>query len=1362
MAGLRDVAVHWYRRAFGLPAGQTARDEGLDTVLDGDTAVALAEDALASRVAGGAEGPRGVVAAATGIALAGRRATAFLSGTEALAAQDLLVSAAGKQAPLVLHLTSQAATAHGGATGSGHDTIHLCADAGFFLLFAANVQQAVDFTFVARRVAEDALVPGLVVMDGEQTARAAQDVRLPSPHQVSRFLGAAGDDVDAPTAAQRLLFGASRRRLPVWHDLDEPMLKGAVFDSRSFALGAAARRPFFDDYVSASLARACAEFGEMTGRTHAGASSYRMDGAETVIVAQGAALETAQLAADALRERHGTRAGVLGVHALRPFPCDAIATALESAARIVVLERTDAPLSGNPPLTRELRACLPAAAPVWRTGIYGIGGLPLRPEEIVAFAMADGPPGPRYLGVAFDDAADDRPKREVLFDALRRGYPDAGNLGLRAAAGDRVPPQSRSLCIRILRRRGDAGIVGAAAALMQRLDDGRIRSRCAAAADAAGTWVDWLVHGGDALLDPGDDPAADVTFDVAARGVTLHAGDRAFRVPDAGDGGIEGLLGGLFGALVAGGMLDVTARAVGRARRGLLESVDEAQRDRRLAAFDAGMQRVVEAPALPAAKKAPIRRATPPVVRALGRNDDHVASLPRFWDQTGVLYRDGETDRLAADPYLASGSLPPLSATLRDLESTRRSMPAFDPALCTGCGHCWTHCPDSAIGVVAAGPAALIDAGIRETGAEAVRQVAPKLASRIVSSGSKAETQRATFGEMLGDASAWLEEKAPLPEDRRLAIRDGVERIVAALGHLPLAVTKAFFHDAEARRKGSAELLSIVVNPDTCKACRICIRGCEPGALREAPRDTAVVEERRALWETWSATPDTTAASIERAADHPDVGPAAAMMLSRHCLFAMAGGDPAEAGSGQKLAVRLALAAAERHRQPIALRFAKDLAEAGAEIAGLLRETLSGTLPMDDLDAMAGQLEGVSTPHVDLATIAGRAGDGDRSVETAQLLRLIDLSKRLAAAHDTLVDGRQGLGRARYGLAVSGPSVAEWAAAYPGNPFQAPTLVDLSGDGAQLAAGLVTGHLDETVGLVGLLRRARLEVERPDGLDWKREALADLRWQELDEEERALCPPLILIGADDMLEGRGLSQLVRLLNSGLPVKVLLLSALALRDGTAGRAGGGAGLLALAQRDAYVAQTSIADARHLSACVSDALAFDGPALIQAYAPSPSRDGFATDDVIGQAGLAVAARVLPLFTYDPRREGVFGTRIGLDGNPQSRDDEPTFIDWARGQGRYASSLESPEMARAARRCAEDWQTLQELAGAVTPFTGKLETAIRAELEAEYRKALEARDAAAAAELAGVREKTRADIAGRLRDRLVELATRRRGGK
>jgi len=560
MPSLRNVAIRWYRNVFGAPAGSDIREEGLDCVLDGNSAIALSEAGFATHaVLGGSspsfdadavwlaelendgtnlfgealsaqttEGPRGIIAAATGLALTGRRATAFLSGTDIAAAQDLLISAAGKHVPLVLHVATRSATAHGTALGSGHETVHLSADAGFFMLFAANAQEAVDFTYIARRVAEESLVPGMVVMDGEQTALAMQDLRLLSPAQVNDFIGAAREQIEAPTAAQKLLFGEMRRRVPAWHDLDEPVLTGALFEKESFALGALARGPFFDAFVDESLSASFNTFARKTGRQYEAISRYKLDDAKTVLLAQGAAVETARVAADCLRKQHKVKAGVIGIHALRPFPGAEIVNALEGRDRVLVLERTDAPMSGEPPLTREIRASIhrldgkrrPHCTPV----VYGLGGLPLRVADLIELCTGADTDStePLFLGLAFDDTSGEQPKREVLLDALRRAYPDAAKAGIRAARGAPVAKPKDSLTIAIHRSNGGKEILGAAGALLHALEGGRVRSRPAIAWERwSGTSVDWLTHGDDSLHDPGDDLVADVTLDVSRAVVSI-------------------------------------------------------------------------------------------------------------------------------------------------------------------------------------------------------------------------------------------------------------------------------------------------------------------------------------------------------------------------------------------------------------------------------------------------------------------------------------------------------------------------------------------------------------------------------------------------------------------------------------------------------------------------------------------------------------------------------------------------------------------------------------------------------------------------------------------------------------------------
>ncbi|MDH3491191.1 MAG: 4Fe-4S binding protein [Gammaproteobacteria bacterium] len=1472
---LRDIAIRWYRKAFAAPAGSDIKDEGLETVLDGNSAVALSEAGIAGHaVLGGsfpsgaadtvwlaelehgntnlfgealsaqtAEGPRGIIAAATGLALSGRRATAFLSGPDLAAAQDLLVSAAGKHAPLVLHLGTRAAAGHGAALGSGHDTVHLGAHSGFFMLFATNVQEAIDFTYIARRVAEESLVPGMVIMDGEQTALAAQDVRLLSPAQIDGFLGPARQQIESPTAAQKILFGETRRRVPAWHDLDEPVLSGALFETESFALGAAARGPYFDAFVGESLAKSFEQFAGRTGRRYESISRYRLDDAKTVLLAQGAAVETARVAADCLRKQHNIPVGVLGIHALRPFPDTAIVEALRGREQVFVLERTDTPMFGEQPLLREVRASLQSKQPGCRSVAYGVGGLPLRVADLVELCInaETSFAGPLFLGLAFDDISGAQPKREVLMDTLRRAYPDAAKMGVHAGLDTTSPQQNDTLTIAIHQgsARGGEGLLGTTGALLHRLKGGRIRTRPAISwQHGSSNRADWLTHGDETLQDPGDGLTADITLFTSSGQLLLGEEPKVFQVPlqsesaTSGTFDAEALLGGLFGVLIDTGLLESRTRRVIAERRDMLDGVDEVHREKLMDAFQSGLEQVAVVDSGQAASAAALKRwdeEAPAAVRHLGRNDDHYASLPRFWDQLGVLYRDGQSDRLTADPYLATGTMPPLSSTFNNLSDTRRMLPVFDPALCTGCGLCWTHCPDSAIGVVAASPAALIDAAITHTGAEAVRQVSGKLASRIIAD-CKARDKAAgsaapTFGEMLDESFSWLEEKMPLTDDRKQAIREGLGAIGAEIAALPVAVTEPFFHQPEAQKKDSAELLSLVINPDACKACSICIDSCEPEALRAHEQDAAALDNARELWPIWANTADTSAETIERIASNAEIGTMAAILLSRYCQFALAGGDAAEAGSGEKMAVRLTLAATEFHQQPLVQRFARTLSETGESVTSLLTDTLSGTLAVEDLDAVTEQLKRTTSPRVDLKTLAEGAGktSADHSIDTRYLLRLIELSKQITSAHHRLVQGKHGLGRARYGLVVAGGSAAEWAGAFPNNPFQAPVLIDMSGDAAQLSAGLIEGHLEETTELVRLLRLARLETDKPDGLEWKRDALAKLSWKDLSKEEYELCPPLLLVGSDEMLAGRGLGQLIWLLNSGLPVKVLVLHTLdfglasdpAARTAQAPTNNPRASLafLALAQRNAFIAQTSVADPVHLGDSMLKALGFGGPALIQVYAPSPTRHGFASAHTLAQAELAVSSRAMPLFRYDPTIDGVFGSRISLQGNPHidetmvpdANGERPlTAADWAIGQQRFSTNFEvlsaeaaapvalhewlqldarsrdrktpyvavgtgdeerrysmAPAMLDMVEQSLQGWQTLQELAGIVTPFTERLEQDIRAEVAAEHRAELDAQSEASEARIREIQEKIEVEIASKIRSRLMQLASRKRGG-
>jgi pyruvate-ferredoxin/flavodoxin oxidoreductase len=1533
MPDLTDTAVRLYRRIFGDQAALYDSDDIPDLVLDGNSAVAIAEAGIienavfAGSISGSAldsawrselqragsndygsavsarsvEGPRGAVASAIGLTLTGRRTTAFLSGQELASTYDLLVNASGRHLPLVIHLTNQSLAAHGGVKGSGHEAFHMSADTGCFTLFAANIQEAVDFTFIARRVAEQSLIPGIVVMDGEQTAEAIQDVKLLSPAQVRRYLGPPSEEIQSPTDAQKLLFGESRRRVPVWHDLDRPVLQGALFGAESFALGAMANKPFFASNLDAVFADATALFKRITGRQHDRNRAYNLKGAKMVLVAQGAAVETAVVAAEYMTKHDKIPVGVLGINSLRPFPDQEIAQHLSGRKSVAVLERMESPLASDPPLLREIRACLDRALeqattrkgsasgsgisaadlPQLHSVIYGMGGLPLSVADLSAL------PGHlnrtsaqrTALGVSFLNPNNSYPKRQVLLDALQRAYPNIQDEGLssKAKITELLPGDAFGVSVHRLGGQGYESISLEVSAMLHQIQEGSLRSRVDLGWRRwSGPCVDRIAYAEDSLLDPGDDcpinmaviaveslPSRSiqaqlrVTSNLAEGGALLISGVpkdadldkflspelcqqiqtlglRVFCVPPLSASGPaavsvselrqEYLLGGSMKALLAVKLMDEKERKILAARENLLYDLAPEKKDMLLDAFQKGFEDLWEIDAGSVTPGEMISAASPnepaPVaVQHLVRTDDSYDSLPRFWDQVGVLYRDGQEHQLTADPFLATGTVAPLSSTFRSFSDSRAVIPELESPLCTGCGKCWTACPDSAIGAVAISPANLIDTGIRLTGAAALRQVSSQLSARIISQNKASEAPLPRAGDMLSEAHAWLGEKMTLEEDRKQAVADAVKGLNDSVGRLNVAVTKPFFQDAEAVKKDSAELLALVVNPDSCKGCGLCVEVCEPGALDLVLQTDAKVAEAKDLWNIWAQTPDTPSETIERICDDPETGPMAATLLSRYCSLSMAGGDGAEAGSGEKIGMRLILATAEFKQQTVANMFAKQVRETGDSITQLIKDRLSSVLPVEDIEELQAGLNNIQTPRIDLATIADKVeSDLDKhSVDTSTLRRMIQLSRDLTDLQWRLTSGLNGLGRARFGLAFGPGSIATWAGSFPNNSFQAPVVVDMTGDTAQIAAGLLEGQIRETCEIVGLVRRAKLEIDNPSGAEFTRANLDRLNWRDLSDAEKQICPPLFLVGSDDLLSGRGLSQVAWLLNSDLPIKIVVMSELGFGL-TAGQPtqtsmvasenpGAKLGLLALAQRNAFVSQVSISAPDHLQSSVAAAITYTGPALINIHAPSPERHGFDQDQTIRQANLAVASRAFPIFTYDPASEGVFGKRISLQGNQDlletwTTGQCPTPAHWACTEKRfqpYFSVLEDDDATAVemlewmelnersrvgktpyievfdgndeARRYSVDpgfieivkeqqqgWQTLQELAGLVTPFTDRVEQEVKETLGAVHQAEMEALKQEYEQRISEMEQNAKVDMSARVRDQLVNMMNMR----
>lgn len=1519
MPSLANSGLRLLRRILGAPARGPAPHEGTPVVLDGNTAVAETAIAVCGAAALGgsfpadgadlawrteqrrlgvnafgdplstqaAEGPRGALASAMGLALSGVRATSFLSGPDLAACGDLLASAAGLRLPLVLHLSGRAIGGPGPSLGDGHEAIHLAGDTGCLVLTAANAQEAADFALIAHRTAEQALCPAVVAIDGAGTALALQDLRLPDPGLIADFIGGPDDRIPCPSETQRLLFGDTRRRLPQLHDPDRPVLWGALLPAEAVGPARAAGRAFLDPSVAETLEASFARFSELTGRAHRGVSAYRLEDAGLILVAMGSAVETAEAVADHLRARHRLRAGVIGIRRLSPFPGAELTRLLGAGVRVWVLECSDMPLAEDPPLLRALRAAVDRAEensrfgadahpgypalgaeqrPRLHSAIYGIGGVPLRPSDLVSLCLdAKTRSESRvFLGIDFLPAASAYPKRQVLLDRLRRAYPEVHRLGLRSPAPspDLRPPGALTLAMHRCTGAAGEGFAAEAAALLHRISRGGLRGRPALFTRRSGeVCVDRLTSGPPGLRDPGVDPPAELVLSLidqklpgfapelgireggtllvqsslpdealwarlpaAARSLLRRGGARLYRLPlpESPQDDNDYLLGAAFGLLLKDGRLDVTRRRLLGAREEMLRlSANDVER--RLASFENGLDapHPVETDRLPSggvAPAAPPDEGAPSLVRRVGGGSGSLDSLPRFWDQVGVLYRTGDTAELAPDPYLALGGVPPLTSGFRDLSPLRTGLPVLDPALCTGCGACWSACPDGAIGAVALTPARLIDQGIRRAGADALRPLASKLAEGVSALCRDPLTRGTTAGELIEDAFRGLEARLPFPEERKVAVARALESVVAAIGCLPLAATEPFFSTPEATAKGSGALLALSLAPEACKDCGICLRVCDAGAWTHARQGSEALAKARRVRTVWNDLPDTDPAIISAARQDARVGALAAGLLGPGAATALAGGDGTEPGSGARLALRVALGLLHSRQEPRLAAFARDVETTRQRLSELIREILANALPADDLDALALRLESVDSRQADLgALIRETGGTTEGAVDAARLRRLVDLAHGLGDLAGRLTPGSHGLGRAPVGLVLSPGSPADWAAAFPDNPFSQPAILDWTGDGAPLAAGLLEGQLRQATRGFALMRRAHLELERPADAARLWSELDALTWQDLDDSELALCPTLLLVGDSGTVGGRGLAQLVRLLGGDLPARVLLFadldlglggpSGLDLPPSPTPDAGTDLPLLTLSQRGAYIAQTCTAVPDHLAASLEGALGHPGPALLQVHAPSPSRHGFPADATLERARMAVEARVLPLFRYDPRADGVFGSRIDLGGNPAPGEpwsvlhDAPalTPADWALGERRFAHlfsplSEEAPgpiplaeyldladedrpkhtpfvqragdhdgnerlrvdeRLIRACRERQQAWRVLQELGGLVTPFTARVRKEAEERVAAEHQSQIRALEASHERNLQELRARYQEELRQDIRERLMVLA-------
>ncbi len=655
-----------------------------------------------------------------GFALAGGRVTTFTGGQDLLAMSEVLHTAAGRRLPMVFHVAAASIASQALTLQTGHDDVTAVSDCGWGILFARNAQEAADLAVIARRAAELAETPFLNVQDGFITTHGLETAWLPEPEFMKVFAG-------APERRVRNVFNPA-----------QPLLTSPVENQDSYMRGRIAQR-FFYERVRPSLDTAMADFMELTGRRYGHLRCYRMEDAEFAMVGLGSMMDTAEAAVEHLRAQ-GIRVGSLAITTLRPFPSAEIVSALGRCRAVTIVERTDTPLAGSNPITKELKAALASAQ-------MGEDARLLRVPEV--FSGVAGVGGRAVSGAALAAAMENMTRHGRRFFVLGIKHPDAITPGPEIDARPRG-----SLTLRIHSRAGfgstgTAKLIGTVASEVfgfeVKVESEYRGEERVVPVSACVTFAPRRVQ---ANTDP---PIVDFVavhhpeaFQYSDPLAGLRVGGTLFIDADAAPKEVWSNLPMEVRRTLRERSIDLFAVSAATIAKSVSESPERAGRTRGLALLGAflkvtpwrnpaalpdadlfaGVERAlvrilehrgpqVVAEALEIARRgyAEVRLIVPPeqitdYQAAAGKRTRRSGFRPAsdgdlvpagFCDQVLQNYVDGRDQVLDSDLYVARSVVPPGSAHLRSFRHFALDIPRFSAKNCTGCMDCVNLCPDSAI-----------------------------------------------------------------------------------------------------------------------------------------------------------------------------------------------------------------------------------------------------------------------------------------------------------------------------------------------------------------------------------------------------------------------------------------------------------------------------------------------------------------------------------------------------------------------------------------------------------------------------------------------------------------------------------------
>ena len=310
------------------------------------------------------ESEHSAMAACIGASSAGARAFTATSGHGLALMHEMLHWATGARLPIVMANVNRAMGPGWSIWTEQTDSLAQ-RDTGWLQFYCESNQEVLDSVIQAFKIAEQVLLPTMLVLDAFVLSHTQEPVDIPDQELVDRYLPAYN----------------ARYKL----DTSDPHAFGAlVTPSHYMELRYKIQRATEE---AAEVARqADEEFREIFGRSYGLVEKYRLEDAETVLVTSATITSTARVVVDELREE-GYKVGLLKVRMFRPFPAKDVREALAGARKVAVIDRNISFGHGGI-FAEEMKSALYNGAhrpPIFGF-IIGLGGRDVTPASIRGIA----------------------------------------------------------------------------------------------------------------------------------------------------------------------------------------------------------------------------------------------------------------------------------------------------------------------------------------------------------------------------------------------------------------------------------------------------------------------------------------------------------------------------------------------------------------------------------------------------------------------------------------------------------------------------------------------------------------------------------------------------------------------------------------------------------------------------------------------------------------------------------------------------------------------------------------------------------------------------------------------------------------